>query len=281
MILTKFTHSIAQNHVAIEDWINTFFLLYGEWKDFWQKSHSGCTNRKDIHHVVWMNWRFLLHNKLGQLFPFPFLTVLQFYTYNKLFLLFLCFCFVECVCVCDFVMFLRVFFVFAFNYLCFLCVYICACLLCLSVCLPFSVCLSTWLSAWFVCLSVCLPACLSVSLTASIISFSVSWCFFVSTSVSWSLFISFGHLWCLTMSTGLSVCLLLTLSRKRDLFGNMIWIHIPRCCALRRYLSIHTYLPILQYNLDMSVLFSLDSKSLLFISAFLNIWYVNRVQTHV
>lgn len=182
-----------------------FFLLYGEWKDFWQKSHSGCTNRKDIHHVVWMYQRFLLHNKLGELFPFPFLTVLQFYTYNKLFLLFLlCFCFVECVCVCDFVTFLRVFFVFAFNYLCFLCVYICACLLCLSVCLPFSVCLSTWLSAWFVCLSVCLPACLSHSVyhlfQCLLVFLCLYQCLLVSLHLFWSSLVSHNVYWSFCLS---------------------------------------------------------------------------------
>ena len=130
-----------------------------------------------------------------------------------------------------------------------------------------------------ICLSVCLPACLPASLSLSQY-LSVSW------SLGLYLLISLGLFWCFTISQCLlfhnvSVCLLLSLPlslllclsvclpawlclclclssvEQGDLFRNTSWISIPCCCALRRYVSTHTYLLIHQCNPGMSVLFSL------------------------
>ena len=132
-----------------------------------------------------------------------------------------------------------------------------------------------------ICLSVCLPACLPASLSLSQY-LSVSW------SLGLYLLISLGLFWCFTISQCLlfhnvSVCLLLSLPlslllclsvclpawlclclclclssvEQGDLFRNTSWISIPWCCALRRYVSTHTYLLIHQCNPGMSVLFSL------------------------
>ena len=140
-----------------------------------------------------------------------------------------------------------------------------------------------------ICLSVCLPACLPASLSLSqylsvswslglylLISLGLFWCFTISqcllfhnVSVCLLLSLPLSLLLCLSvclpaclalsLSLSLSVCLCLCLSsvEQGDLFRNTSWISIPWCCALRRYVSTHTYLLIHQCNPGMSVLFSL------------------------
>ena len=148
--------------------------------------------------------------------------------------------------------------------------------LCLCLCLL--ICLS-------VCLPACLPACFSVSFTVSqhlLVSWSLpldlSWSFLVFHYISMSLVsqclslsatlspplsatLSVCLPACLALSLSLSLsvrlCLCLSSVEQGDLFRNTSWISIPWCCALRRYVSTHTYLLIHQCNPGMSVLFSL------------------------
>ena len=136
-----------------------------------------------------------------------------------------------------------------------------------------------------ICLSVCLPACLLLCLFHSIsaslgLLVSTSWsllvffgvslylnvsCFTMSQSVCYSLSPSLCYSVCLSACLPGSVCLCLSLClclclssvEQGDLFRNTSWISIPWCCALRRYVSTHTYLLIHQCNPGMSVLFSL------------------------
>ena len=128
-----------------------------------------------------------------------------------------------------------------------------------------------------ICLSVCLPACLLLCLFHSIsaslgLLVSTSWsllvffgvslylnvsCFTMSQSVCYSLSPSLCYSVCLSACLPGSVCLCLSSVEQGDLFRNTSWISIPWCCALRRYVSTHTYLLIHQCNPGMSVLFSL------------------------
>ena len=136
-----------------------------------------------------------------------------------------------------------------------------------------------------ICLSVCLPACLPASLSLSqylSVSWSLpldlSWSFLVFHYISMSLVsqclslsatlspplsatlsVCLPACLALSLSLSLSVCLCLCLSsvEQGDLSRNTSWISIPWCCALRRYVSTHTYLLIHQCNPGMSVLFSL------------------------